>query len=370
MTPHHRQTPRRCGRGFTLVELLVVIGIIALLISILLPSLATARRTAYAIKCASNQRQILQAMSMYGNENEYYIAGSPSTTGLHLMNQSLFTNANCPTRISIFDYKTPLAPYLFVDFNDGASQADRLQRLSQLNEVEPFLCPSNHNVLATPFFPASAGAKQWNSYSTGVVFLYQPSDTAIPGYQANSSFLNRRIDPDIFQTAPGNPAGRPYDLPDGYFPKLTKVGASSSKIYLADGARYSQGNYPTYNADLRGSTGGDYADWGSHSRFSNAWNRDKAPANSAVMGAGSADSRLLWARHGGQLERKAGDQYKANFAFYDGHVQKMGDLESSNPMHWVPGGTRIGVPEFWPDTRAEFVPADAIDAQNYFMVAD
>ncbi len=58
-------TLRRCRLGFSLVELLVVIGVIALLVSILLPALAQARRAANKAACLSNLRQVHQSFHLY-----------------------------------------------------------------------------------------------------------------------------------------------------------------------------------------------------------------------------------------------------------------------------------------------------------------
>jgi prepilin-type processing-associated H-X9-DG protein/prepilin-type N-terminal cleavage/methylation domain-containing protein len=96
-----QRTPRRARQAFTLVELLVVIGIIGLLIAILLPALSSARQHANQAACSSNLRQMGLAMSLYVNEWGYY-PGARWQTSSSVPSQSGGPFAVWPTRLRFY----------------------------------------------------------------------------------------------------------------------------------------------------------------------------------------------------------------------------------------------------------------------------
>jgi prepilin-type N-terminal cleavage/methylation domain-containing protein len=91
MTRRKQKTTRSAPTaGFTLVELLVVIGIIALLIALLLPSLTRARENAKRVQCASNLRQLGMGMIQYATANKMWLPAT-AASGTNAM---LVTNEN------------------------------------------------------------------------------------------------------------------------------------------------------------------------------------------------------------------------------------------------------------------------------------
>jgi prepilin-type N-terminal cleavage/methylation domain-containing protein/prepilin-type processing-associated H-X9-DG protein len=96
--------------GFTLVELLVVIGVLGVLIALVLPSLSGARRDANQIACAANLRSIGQALAIYEVQNDGLIPASYSYNGQTIINgQQQYTSMGY-VHWSSFLYGNGMAP--------------------------------------------------------------------------------------------------------------------------------------------------------------------------------------------------------------------------------------------------------------------
>ena len=338
----------RVRRAFTLVELLVVIGIIALLIAILLPALSKARGAANTAACLSNLRTIGQAMMLYASENKGAIPGSAHTTGLSIWNNSVttsytvrggITGTNCPgNAIETLDFYGPLAVMMRLRLPDSN---DPVLRFNAYREMKNFQCPAANGILATPFgSPASASAGNMISYATAMSFVLVSfkggASTGFPGHVA----------------MPGSPY---WSIPSSYAPKVSKVGPSSEKIFAADSGRWTDGSAaPSFTIDPSG-TGSwqnstSFSDFGAFTGATKSFGRWNNPASGQP--ARAFDARVFAYRHGSK------NAFAANAVFYDGHAETMREIQIARPSYWLPKGTVIanpsasiaaGQPVVWPD---------------------
>lgn len=143
--------PRRAG--FTLVELLVVIGIIAVLIAILMPGLQMARESAKQTKCLSNMRQLGTMLMAYVNENNGWLPVQSNAQVGNFANASSYEGASA----SGWSCLGSLIPY----FNNNPITADAL-----------FICPD-------------AGEINW--------YGQQPTPPNDTSYLANAAVVGHKL---------------------------------------------------------------------------------------------------------------------------------------------------------------------------------
>ena len=340
-----RRAIRAAHAGFTLVELLVVIGIIALLISILLPTLNSARAAAQNVKCLANLRTLGQAMIMYTAENKGWIPGSPVTTGRFLFPTPMTTTvpqytvtagSGIPTptgsagpfpddgAIQSNDYIGPLSNMLKIKFT---KTKDVTIRFREYCNSKFFQCPSSNG-------------------RTQVRYSSSPDAGEVPllGYATNWCFLVGGITPGPGVTSLTRmSSGGTWPLtPSSYAPRIDKVRNASLKIFAADAGKYIRSDTAAdYNLDIAppvtttlGNTG-NFSDLGAWTTATAAY--DRTVAN----GGGGLDGRLASFRHGKRSGGATYGSYRLNAAFYDGHAEGLDEVRATDPALWLPSGTMI-----------------------------
>lgn len=106
----------RRRRGFTLIELLVVISIIGMLVSILLPSLGEARKTARQLKCATQIREAIRGMAAWGisNNDQYPLPSQVDLGDATMADDPSYLKDNTGNIYSLMIYNEFLLPSLAV----------------------------------------------------------------------------------------------------------------------------------------------------------------------------------------------------------------------------------------------------------------
>ena len=255
--------------AFTLVELLVVIGIIAVLVGILLPALNKARRASYSIKCMSNLRVIAQASLQYSIDNKdcflpsvIWADNENSANGADYWPHLLIYRKYLPTQNLVGAAATDAGPFAFTsvlvcpsvqaDFATPNSAVDGIRR-------EPSV------ILDKRFFPVAQHPGFWVDWSYGINGVTYYNDHSATSFKRVGAYY-----PCTSITYGTVTTDQPWPLK-----KRTATKKSSELIFMFDGkewnvnsttligariAGWRHGNWRSDKPDTTGSTNVSFMD--------------------------------------------------------------------------------------------------------------
>lgn len=322
------RTTRRSA-GFTLVELLVVVAIIALLIGVLLPALAGARSSGFQMKGAANQKQMVLGLHRWANENDMQIPGT-NTSGRSLQNldsedstNKLSRSADRPTQN--FDWLSPAI---------GTDSLPEPRALRFIRIWQDFGDPTSTDVLPTSSIT--------NANTALVAALDQASGMPMPSILMPASWQWAGDTPGTDRVVQRATEASVAKLPTTWFPRMTNIGAESRKVAIADGTFMpkSPGSAVTINGDI-------WADPKQADEYGAFCSTTPIRKDSINYNQKSVDVEMAY-RH----------RNKMNAGFWDGHSEPLSIRASQDPNLWYPKGTILGSSGVLTETALQFMKAN------------
>lgn len=307
---------RRGIAGFTLIELLVVIAIIGLLMSILLPSLRTAKEAARSVMCRAHLRGAGLGVSTYIENWDSWLPG-PNTSGLRIGKTGQLP-AVPSDPVQNVDW---ISPSMGDELGFMDEQVDRLYSMFNTE----LCCPSN-KVRYDYAYPGNITGLEpeslhYSSYSAPIVH-----------HMVNEDMLEQKLGSTSGWVTDEEISGK-FIIPKSYRPKQSRVGSPGQKIWAMDGARYydDETDQTSFNDLTYQNDGGNFMLTGPvYNRSGDPYLLDIPDIDPESWSLTEPALRLAY-RHRGRI----------NAVFMDGHCETMDLLESLDETYYFPRNTEV-----------------------------